>query len=777
MKVRRRTSLVEVLKRPSKRRNRASVAGITSGTVPDATTSTKGKVKLAGDLSGTADSPTVPGLAGKASSSDSRFPSSGEKSALAGTSGTPGSGNKYVTNADSRLSDQRVPTANSVDSSKIIDNSIVDADVNPSADIQQSKIQGLLTALSGKAPLNSPTFTGDPQVPTPSPGDTDQSIANTAFVKSEVGLAAAGFTVKPQAEFATVQALSSYTGSGTGVLEASANGSILSALGLESEWWQYSATFKWIGVPLAVCYDRIGGYVYGTYNVSGTFMVVKFDSSGNYVLHWGTTGTGNGQFFVPGGICVAGDGTKVYVADTGNSRIQRFSTSGTYEAQVGSAGSGNGQFNNPQGLAGDPSGHVWVCDSGNNRLQRITWNTMAYIDQFGTVGTGNGEFRGPVGVACDDWGTGALWVTDYGNNRVQKFNSSKVYQSQFGTAGSGDGQFNKPKGIALDSSLSLYVADTGNSRVQKFNSSGTYQKKVGGLKSASHGAFDSPGGVAVTYAAANGTPMFVADTGNNRIEKLDYITTTPVVTGQSVLVKDQNYTGPHVDHGVFTVLNVGSGSTKWKLQRRADLDTSAEVPSGLLVNVLRRGPFIPGGMWYVSTADPITLDTTPLMWEKFSPGGYPNPHQESHGPNGTDRIEGLGYGVLGFHQLNTAFTTSGTHTTFQDEGLTTTVSYRPGRRLKVTLEVHVDAPGGTPQIIRFQVLRGSTLVGWWQHRAEAAGISTHVYQNIIETVNEETQVFKVQICAAAGNTSVKSHGDYSFTRQLIVEDIGPVATT
>jgi len=38
-------------------------------------------------------------------------PSLTEKSALAGTSGTPGSGNRYVTNSDSRLSDARTPTA------------------------------------------------------------------------------------------------------------------------------------------------------------------------------------------------------------------------------------------------------------------------------------------------------------------------------------------------------------------------------------------------------------------------------------------------------------------------------------------------------------------------------------------------------------------------------------------------------------------------------------------------------------------------------------------
>jgi hypothetical protein len=38
---------------------------ITGATTPDATTLIKGKIKLAGDLSGTADLPTVPGLSGK----------------------------------------------------------------------------------------------------------------------------------------------------------------------------------------------------------------------------------------------------------------------------------------------------------------------------------------------------------------------------------------------------------------------------------------------------------------------------------------------------------------------------------------------------------------------------------------------------------------------------------------------------------------------------------------------------------------------------------------
>jgi PKD repeat protein len=44
-----------------------------------------------------------------------------------------------------------------------------------------------------------------------------------------------------------------------------------------------------------------------------------------------------------------------------------------------------------------------------------------------------------------------------------------VYTTQWGSGwGSGRGQFARPGGIAVDSAGSVYVADTGNNRIQKF---------------------------------------------------------------------------------------------------------------------------------------------------------------------------------------------------------------------------------------------------------------------------------------------------------------------
>ena len=50
----------------------------------------------------------------------------------------------------------------------------------------QADITNLVSDLALKAPLASPTFTGDPKAPTPSAGDNDTSIATTAFVAGAV---------------------------------------------------------------------------------------------------------------------------------------------------------------------------------------------------------------------------------------------------------------------------------------------------------------------------------------------------------------------------------------------------------------------------------------------------------------------------------------------------------------------------------------------------------------------------------------------------------------
>jgi hypothetical protein len=83
-----------------------------------------------------------------------------------------------ITNA--MISDDAIDTAeiknSAVTSAKIADGTIVDGDINAAAAIAQSKISGLTTDLSLKAPLSGPTFTGTVVLPsTTSIGDVSST--------------------------------------------------------------------------------------------------------------------------------------------------------------------------------------------------------------------------------------------------------------------------------------------------------------------------------------------------------------------------------------------------------------------------------------------------------------------------------------------------------------------------------------------------------------------------------------------------------------------------
>ena len=162
----------------------------------------------------------------------------------------------------------------------------------------------------------------------------------------------------------------------------------------------------------------------------------------------------------PGG----GPTNQVFIADTGNNRIQRFTATGFPLAQFGRPGSGEGQFREPGGLTISPDRKVVVADTGNNRIQ-VLGQDGTFIRAFGGTGSWPGQFNRPVGVAFgrDD----NLFVVDQGNSRIQQFTADGQFVTAFGGAGSNPGQFNAPTGIAIDGDAIL-VVDTGNHRVQVF---------------------------------------------------------------------------------------------------------------------------------------------------------------------------------------------------------------------------------------------------------------------------------------------------------------------
>ena len=97
--------------------------------------------------------------------------------------------------------------------------------------------------------------------------------------------------------------------------------------------------------------------------------------------------------------------------------------------------------------------YVWIADSGNDRIQKFDGNGK-FISQFGSSGGTRppynpGEFKAPSGVTVD--AEGNIWVVDTGCHRIQKFDEDWDFILEVGTEGWGQEKFYLPENIIAES--------------------------------------------------------------------------------------------------------------------------------------------------------------------------------------------------------------------------------------------------------------------------------------------------------------------------------------
>ena len=101
----------------------------------------------------------------------------------------------------------------------------------------------------------------------------------------------------------------------------------------------------------------------------GNHRIQKFSNDGQFILKWGSKGVEDGEFNGPAGLSIDRN-DNIYVTDKNNNRIQVFTTNGTFLTKFGIEGSGPGQFILPEGVGVDKdTGLVYVADTGNFRIQ------------------------------------------------------------------------------------------------------------------------------------------------------------------------------------------------------------------------------------------------------------------------------------------------------------------------------------------------------------------------------------------------------------------------
>jgi DNA-binding beta-propeller fold protein YncE len=208
---------------------------------------------------------------------------------------------------------------------------------------------------------------------------------------------------------------------------------------------------------------------------TGNHRIVKLDGEGNLLWSLGSRdvrgapcpGTAQGEFRSPQAVCTDSE-ANIYVADSGNCRVQKLSPDGEPKTAFGSWGNDYGQFggDGPIGIAVDEKGHVLVADShtvlgGNHKVERFD-SEGDYLGQFGGYGVGLGQFAGSVPI--------------------------REYGLDFGP-GIGPGPIG-PMGIAIDSEPGLlldrnnlggdiYVADCDNDRIVSFRGTGEPMRTLG----------------------------------------------------------------------------------------------------------------------------------------------------------------------------------------------------------------------------------------------------------------------------------------------------------
>ena len=338
------------------------------------------------------------------------------------------------------------------------------------------------------------------------------------------------------------------------------------------------ATRARLNLPSGIAVDAAGHLFIAD---TGNERIRKVDADGAI-----STVAGNGQsgFSGDGGLAIQANlaypidiavdaAGNFFIADLLNLRIRSVDPNGIINTVAGNGEPGFSEDDGPatqtslaypMDIAVDAAGNLFIADGGNIRIRKVDSNgiisTVAGNGQPGFIGDGGpatqAGFSPPLYIAVD--ATGNLFISDSHNHRIRKVDANGIITTVAGNGepdSSGDGGpatraslFN-PTRIAMDAAGSLFIADSGNNRIRKVDPNGTITTVAGNGQWGFSGdggpttqaSLRSPDGLAID-AAGN---LYITDQSNRRIRKVERIAApTPLYAGTFSFVPTQTDTTP-----------------------------------------------------------------------------------------------------------------------------------------------------------------------------------------------------------------------------------------
>jgi len=342
------------------------------------------------------------------------------------------------------------------------------------------------------------------------------------------------------------------------------------------------ATAAALWFPIGVRVDTGGNlFVADLYNKrvrrvdASTGIITTFAGNGQSGLS-GDGGPATSAAMTPVGVALDSSGNLV-IADEGSRRVRRVDASTNIVTTV----AGNGDFCfygdggpalaaslcAPQGLSADPSGNLLAYDTNNGRIRRINTATGDITtvagggnpaDGLGDGGPATQAKFGGSGVTADAHGN--IFLTDWGNYRVRRVDAATgIITTVAGSGGrggnSGDGgpatlaTLAQPQDVVLDRVADLFIStgavirrvDAVTGLITTYagggSTSGGFTPYCGDGGPAINACLFAPRGLAMD-AVGN---LFIADSGNNRIRRVDagtHIITTVVGNGAPAYAGD-----------------------------------------------------------------------------------------------------------------------------------------------------------------------------------------------------------------------------------------------